>query len=137
MNKVILFGRLTRDPELRSTATGKSTCSFSLAVRRGYKNANGEYVTDFINCTAWNNTAEFVSKYFKKGQQMVAYGLIQTRKWDDNGTTRYATDVLVDEVEFAGKNDKNSDSKEASVPNDIGDLPMPDMGSVNDDDLPF
>lgn len=137
MNNVSLIGRLTRDPELRSTTSGISTCSFSLAVQRDYKNANGEYEADFINCVAWRQTAEFISKYFKKGQQMGVCGSIRTRKWDDNGTTRYATDVMVGKTSFVGKNNGSSDNKSTSVPNDIGDLPMPDMRSVNDDDLPF
>lgn len=133
MNNVSIVGRLTKDPELRTTESGTAVCSFSLAVRRDFKNANGEYEADFINCTAWRQTAEFVSKYFKKGQQMGVCGSIRTRKWDDNGTTRYATDITAERVEFVGKageSDKNNTAEKA----DIGGLPLPE---INDEDLPF
>ncbi len=134
MNNVSLIGRLTKDPELRNTADGTAVCSFSLAVRRGFKNANGEYDADFINCSAWRNTAEFVSKYFKKGQQVGICGQIRTRKWDDNGTTRYSTDVIAEKVDFVGKNSGTNESN-SSANNDIGGLPLPP--AVDDDDLPF
>lgn len=134
MNNVSLIGRLTKDPELRNTADGTAVCSFSLAVRRGFKNANGEYDADFINCSAWRNTAEFVSKYFKKGQQVGICGQIRTRKWDDNGTTRYSTDVVAEKVDFVGKNSGTNEANSSSN-NDIGGLPLPP--AVDDDDLPF
>ena len=134
MNNVSLIGRLTKDPELRNTADGTAVCSFSLAVRRGFKNANGEYDADFINCSAWRNTAEFVSKYFKKGQQVGICGQIRTRKWDDNGTTRYSTDVIAEKVDFVGKNSGTNESN-SSANNDIGGLPLPPAS--DDDDLPW
>ena len=134
MNNVSLIGRLTKDPELRNTADGTAVCSFSLAVRRGFKNANGEYDAVFINCSAWRNTAEFVSKYFKKGQQVGICGQIRTRKWDDNGTTRYSTDVVAEKVDFVGKNSGTYEANSSSN-NDIGVLPLPP--AVDDDDLPF
>ena len=134
MNNVSLIGRLTKDPELRNTADGTAVCSFSLAVGRGFKNANGEYDADFINCSAWRNTAEFVSKYFKKGQQVGICGQIRTRKWDDNGTTRYSTDVVAEKVDFVGKNSGTNEANSSSN-NDIGGLPLPP--AVDDDDLPF
>ncbi len=134
MNNVSLVGRLTKDPELKSTAAGVSTCSFSLAVQRDFKNANGEYEADFINCTAWRSTAEFVSKYFKKGQQMGVCGQIRTRKWDDNGTTRYATDVTAEKITFVGKNGAKNEGGAALSAGDIGNLPMP---GISDDDVPF
>lgn len=124
LNKVILMGRLTRDPELRSTPQGVSTCSFSLAVERNFKNGE-ERKTDFINCVAWRQTAEFVSKYFKKGNMVALEGSIQTRSWDDDGKKRYATDVVVGQVYFAeSKKDGTSPMSE-----------VPPMGE--DDDLPF
>lgn len=123
LNKVILMGRLTRDPELRSTPQGVSTCSFSLAVERNFKNGE-ERKTDFINCVAWRQTAEFMSKYFKKGSLMAIEGSIQTRSWDDDGKTRYATEVVVGQVYFA---DSKRESEDATA--------VPDMGE--DDDLPF
>ena len=133
MNSVNLIGRLTRDPELRSTAEGESVCSFSLAVQRKFKNKDGEYVADFINCVAWRKTAEFISTYFKKGQQAGVQGELQTRKWDDNGTTRYAVEVIVNGITFVGKSENNSTPTESSGETPEG-LPLPD---IPDEDLPF
>lgn len=103
-NKVILMGNLTADPELRQTASGLSVCSFSIAVnRRGARNAEaGQQTVDFINIVAWRQSAEFVSRYFKKGNPILVCGQLQTRTWTDNqGQKRYATEVIADEVTFA------------------------------------
>lgn len=103
MNKVILLGRLTRDPELRSTQSGVSLCSFSVAVDRRYKSASGERQTDFINCTAWRQTAEFIARYFNKGSSIALVGSIQTSSWEDNeGKKQFRTDVVIDEAYFTG-----------------------------------
>lgn len=137
MNSVNLIGRFTRDPELRSTEKGTSVCSFSLAVQRSFKNNEGEYEADFINCVAWKNSAEFISKYFKKGQQIGVQGELQTRKWsDDEGKTRYATEVIVRNTTFVGKSE-NGNAALNSSEEDFGDLPAPDMPNINDEDLPF
>ena len=101
MNKVILMGRLARDPELRYTPSNVATCSFSVAVDRRYKSSDGTTPADFINCVAWRNTAEFISKYFTKGARILVTGSIQTRTYDDkDGQRRYVTEVVVDEAEF-------------------------------------
>lgn len=102
-NKVILGGRLTDSPELKTTGTGVTVTSFTIAVNRKY----GEQQTDFINCQAWRQTAEFICRYFRKGSSISVVGSIQTRKWQDsNGQNRTATDVVVDEAYFVdGKND--------------------------------
>ena len=101
LNTVILMGRLTRDPELRQTPQGISVAQFSLAVDRNYSKGE-EKQTNFINITAWRNTADFVSKYFTKGQLVAVRGRLQTRTWQDqNGQKRYAVDVVADEVFFA------------------------------------
>lgn len=115
-NKVILGGRLTADIELKQTPSGVSVCSFSIAVNRKYS-IGGEQQTDFINCQAWRGTAEFISKYFKKGSAICVTGSIQTRSWDDqNGNKRYATEVVIDEAMFVdGKND--AQGSETSNPN--------------------
>lgn len=135
MNSVNLIGRLTRDPELRSTATGESVCSFSLAVQRNFKNQEGEYVADFINCVAWRKRAEFISMYFKKGQQMGVQGELQTRKWsDEEGKTRYATEVVVNGTTFVGK---GNDSLSSEANDNNTDLPMPDLPDLSDEDVPF
>ena len=137
MNSVNLIGRFTRDPELRSTPTGTSICAFSLAVQRSFKNNEGEYEADFINCVAWKNSAEFISKYFKKGQQIGVQGELQTRKWsDDDGKTRYATEVIVRNTTFVGKSE-NGNAAHASPEEDFGDLPVGDFPNLSDDDIPF
>lgn len=106
LNKVILGGRLTSDVELKQTQSGVSVCTFSVAVNRKYSK-DGAQDTDFINCTAWRNTAEFIAKYFKKGSSICITGSIQVRSWEDtNGNKRYATDVVADEAMFVdSKND--------------------------------
>lgn len=135
MNKAILMGRLTRDVELRTTASGVSVASFSIAVNRRYKNADGGYDADFINCVAWRQQAEFISKYFRKGQQIGLVGSIQTRTYDGkDGKKVYVTEVAVDEAEFVGA--KNSDKEELpempSIPGNDGFVPAPADG-----DLPY
>ena len=97
LNKVILGGRVTADPELKHTPQGISVCSFSIAVNRRSK--DGQAPADFINCQAWRATAEFISRYFKKGSSICLVGSLQTRTWNDqNGNKRYATEVIADEV---------------------------------------
>ena len=110
-------------------------CSFSLAVQRNFKNQEGEYVADFINCVAWRKRAEFISMYFKKGQQMGVQGELQTRKWsDDEGKTRYATEVVVNGTTFVGK---GNDSSSSEANDNNTDLPMPDLPDLSDEDVPF
>lgn len=123
LNKVILMGRLTRDPELKSTPQGVSTCSFSIAVDRNFVRQGEERKADFINCVAWRQTAEFIPRYFKKGNMIALEGSIQTRSWDDDGKNRYVTEVIVSQVYFA-------ESKNSAAMSEI-----PPMGQ--DDDLPF
>lgn len=101
MNKAILMGRLTKNPELRQTPNGVSVVSFTLAVDRRFKSQSGERETDFIPMIAWRQQAEFIAKYFKQGSKMVAIGAIQVRSYDKNGERRYITEVVVDEVYFA------------------------------------
>ena len=114
MNKVILMGRLTRDPELRTTPQGVSVCTFSVAVDRGYVRQGEERQADFINVVAWRSTAEFVSKYFIKGQMIAVVGRLQTRNYDDkDGKKVYVTEVVADEISFA---DSKRDNGQASAP---------------------
>lgn len=110
MNNVILMGRLTKDPEIRTTNSGLSVCKFTVAVDRYSK--DGEDKTDFINCVAWRKTAEFIDKHFSKGQRILLSGSIQTGSYEKDGRTVYTTDVLVDKAEFC-ENKKNSDSAPA------------------------
>lgn len=140
LNSVTLMGRLTRNPELKQTNSGTTVCAFSIAVDNGY---GDNKKTDFINCVAWKGTAEFVSKYFTKGQMIVLSGRLSTRSWDDNGTTRYVTEVIAREVEFCGS--KSEGQSKPSVQNNA--LPTnyaPEVNDglagfelVDDDDLPF
>lgn len=98
INKVILMGRLTRDPEIRHTGTGRAVCNFTIAVDNGY---GQNRQTDFINCVAWNNQADFMEKYFTKGMMIIASGRISTRTWEgQDGKKNYVTEVIVNEVNF-------------------------------------
>ena len=103
MNKVILKGRLTATPELKRTASDIFVTDFSVAVNRRFNKEQ----TDFINCQAWRQTAEFITKYFTKGQEILIIGEMHIEKWDKDGETRYATRVVVDEVEFCGSKAEN------------------------------
>ena len=99
LNKIILMGRLTRDPELRRTESGTAVCSFSIAVDRDFKSKNGEKETDFIDIVSWRATAEFVSKYFTKGRMAVVEGRLQIRDWTDKeGGKRRSAEVIADDV---------------------------------------
>ena len=101
LNKIILMGRLTRDPELRRTQSGTAVTSFSLAVDRDFKSQSGEKETDFIDSVAWRSTAEFVSKYFTKGRMAVVEGRLQIRDWTDrDGGKRRSAEVIADNVYF-------------------------------------
>lgn len=108
MNKVVLMGRLTKEPEMRATQSNTAVCSFSLAVNRRFKQ-EGQPDADFINVTAWAKTAEFVDKYFTKGQQVAVIGRIQTRNYDDkDGKKVYVTEVVAEEVYFADSKKEQS-----------------------------
>lgn len=133
MNKVIMTGRMVRDPELRTTASGANVVSFCMAVPRRFKDANGEYPTDWIDCVAWKNTAEFICKFFKKGQLITVYGSIQTRAYEKNGEKRKVTEVNVDEAYFCGDRKSEEKAPAPSLPPQ-GFAPMP---ASDDDDLPF
>ena len=148
MNKVILMGRLTRDPETRYTQTNNTlVASFTLAVNRRFARQGEERQADFFNIVAWNKTGEFVGKYFKKGQQVLVSGRLQNRNWtDQQGVKHYATDVIAEEVEFADSK-KNSDSENFN--NTFGNVPESAEGNAQSsddnsdftvssgDDLPF
>ena len=111
LNHITIMGRLTRDPELRRTGSGIAVASFTLAVDRDFPNKEtGEKETDFIDCVAWRQTGEFVSKYFTKGRMAVVSGRLQIRKWqNDQGENRYSTEVVADNVYFG-------DSKREGIP---------------------
>ena len=104
LNHIVIMGRLTRDPELRRTGSGIAVASFSVAVDRDFgKSENGEKETDFIDCVAWRQTGEFVSKYFTKGRMIVVSGRLQVRSWTDkDGNKRRTAEVVADNVYFGG-----------------------------------
>ena len=134
MNKVILMGRLTRDPEVRYTQTNNTlVASFSLAINRRFVRQGEERQADFINVVAWNKTGEFCSKYFKKGQQVSIIGRLQTRTWDDDkdGKRVYVTEVIAEEIYFA-ESKKESNGSEPTPFNNAQ-----EFTEVTDDDLPF
>ena len=155
MNKIILVGRLTKDPEVRSTSAGYSTANFTVAVNRNFKNKEGNYDADFLPCVAFRQTADFVSKFFKKGNMISLEGRVQTRNYDaQDGTKRYVTEVVVENVEFVGgKNESSSgtSTEYVDVPMDdpIDEMPEYDIPasdpyenydkevSLSDNDLPF
>ena len=111
LNRIILMGRLTRDPELRRTGSGTAVTSFSLAVDRDFKSQSGEKETDFIDIVAWRSTAEFVSKYFTKGRMAVVEGRLQIRDWTDrDGGKRRSAEVVADNVYFGDSKSDGGDS---------------------------
>ena len=140
LNKAILMGRLTADPELRSTNTGKSVCGFTLAVNRSFTKQGEQPQADFLDIVAWGKTAEFVSRYFVKGMQVAVAGRIQTRTWEDKqGNKRKSVEIVAEEVHFAeGKKGDGSSSAQFSnadgaVSGMSGFAALPD----DDSDLPF
>ena len=136
INKVILMGRLTRDPEMRHTNSGTPVTTFSIAIDNGYGDNKR---TDFVNCLAWNKTAEFVTKYFAKGKMIIVIGRITTRSWEtQDGKRAYATEVIAQEVSFGeSKTSQLNTHQTAAQP------PMQDDDDdftpldEEDDDLPF
>lgn len=151
MNRVVLVGRLTRDPEMRTTSSGISQTRFTLAVNRRTINQDGTREADFINCVAWRGTAEAIAKYLTKGRELAVEGRIQTGSYDaQDGTKRYTTDVVVDNFTFIGSGSANNnqsgnyDSNNGPSNNiattDITEDPFKDFGNevaLSDDDLPF
>lgn len=143
MNKVILVGNLTRDPELITTTNGVSLCRFSLAVQRRFAGPDGEREADFINIVVWRGQADNCYKYLKKGSKCGVVGSLQTRSYDaQDGTKRYSTDVVADEVEFLSTRG-SSNSEEISEPAETGSKSSGKNDVVNkfepidDDNLPF
>lgn len=136
LNKAILIGRLTKDPEMRYTTTNNvPVCSFTLAIDRRFARQGEERQTDFIPIVAWNKSAEFCSKYFSKGMQVAVCGRIQTRTWDDaEGKKHYMTEVVADEVHFADskRSDREQQPAADSSEQTEGFYPL-----ESEDDLPF
>ena len=147
LNSIILMGRLTADPEARTTASDISVTTFTLAVERNFANKqSGERITDFIDVVAWRQTADFVCRYFSKGQLVAVQGSLQTRTYQDrNGSNRKAFEVIADQVYFAEAKRTQSEPREVKSRDDAIGVPMNDSSShddfisvpCSDDDLPF
>ena len=141
LNTVILMGRMTADPELKKTPSGVSVTSFSIAVQRSYVKQGEERQSDFIECVAWRNTADFICKYFRKGQMIAVQGSIQTRSYQDKqGNKRKAVEVYIDKANFCGDkqnngaNDVKTSYKPATASPDIEN----DFAEISDaGDFPF
>lgn len=141
LNNCTIMGRLTRDPELRQTQGGAVVCNFTIACDRERKDSDGTRKADFINCVAWRQTAEFVSKYFSKGRMICVVGSLQTRTYQDgNGNNRTATEVVCEKVSFTGEprqtvTYQTSATQDGFVPGLVQDIEynQDDL----DDDLPF
>ena len=131
LNKVVLMGRLTRDPELRYTPQNVPVCTITLAVDRDFTRAGEQRETDFIDVVAWRSTAEFICKYFKKGQLIAIQGSIQTRSYEDkNGNKRKAVEVVADQAHFAGPKREQEGGNFAQPGDGFQEI-------TADDDLPF
>ena len=141
LNCVTLMGRLTADPEVRTTTTGKSVCTFSIAVDRSFARAGEQRQTDFINIVAWEGSAKFVSNYFAKGSMIAIQGSIQTRNYEDkNGNKRTAFEVIAKEISFCGGKNENSPAPTptAATPSPNINVTADDFEAIEDDDeLPF
>ena len=150
MNKAILVGRLTKDPEMRTTSSGIAVTSFTVAVNRNYSDQSGERQTDFINCVMWRKQAENVAKYCTKGSLVAVEGRIQTRSYDhQDGSKRYVTEVVCDSVNFlSSKGSNNSEPMNFNTNENTSDIettdvtedPFKDFGdeiALSEDDLPF
>ena len=152
MNKVVLVGRLTADPELRQTQSGIASCQFTVAVDRRFADKNtGERQADFIRCQAWRQTAEFVGKYFSKGKMIALEGSLRTGSYTDKNhsdVTHYTTDVFVDNVEFVGgKNDNTGSTQntqqtaQTQQPSDNSDMSYGSLSDfeeiLSDGEVPF
>ena len=137
MNKVMLIGNLTRDPEINTTNSGVSVCRFSIAVSRRFANSEGERETDFLNIVVWRNLAETCHKYLKKGSKCAVIGRIQTSSYDaQDGTKRYTTDIVADEVEFL--NSRNGEGDASAPVSKASNGGTAELEPIDDDDsLPF
>ena len=141
LNKAILMGRLTRDPEVRTTTSGVSVARFSLAIDRRFQRQGEERQTDFINIVCFNRTADFVKQYFVKGQMMCVVGSIQTRSWEgQDGRKNYATEVIADEVNFCGSKKETAVSGANAASNNYAPAENSNDGFMpidDDESLPF
>ncbi len=134
MNKVILIGNLTRDPDYGKTQSGISFCNFSIAVNRPYNDSNGERQTDFFNIKTWRGQADNCAKYLRKGSKVGVVGSLQTRTYEDNDSNkRNVTEIVANEVEFLSSANKSDDSGETTR----AQRSRPELEPIDDGNLPF
>jgi single-strand DNA-binding protein len=143
LNKVIIMGRLTRDPDFKQTQSGIAMCKFSVAVERQFKDKmTGERQTDFLDCTAFRGTAEFISRYFSKGNMILVEGNIQNKNYTDNyGVKHYSHNIMVENVSFCGgKNESNTAQtaqEQPGLPENVQNAVEQFEAVVSDQDVPF
>lgn len=128
-NKVILIGRLTKDPESRKTTNGNINATFTLAVNRNYKTKEGEQEADYIGCSAWNKLADTISKYCTKGMLVAVEGRLQIRNYEKEGTKRYLTEILVENIQFLSKSEPKAGNKEEDIVKTNESDPFADIGN--------
>ncbi len=137
MNQVTLLGRLTRDPELKYTPSGKAFCRFSIAINREFNREE----TDFINCVAWDKRAETIAEYLRKGRRILVQGRIQTGSYDKDGQKVYTTDIIVDKFEFIdsanGNNGQSNSSNFGAPAQTANNSYVNDDNDMEDEDFPF
>lgn len=133
LNLCVLLGRLTADPEVRSTQNGKTVVTFTIAVDRGFVKQGEERQSDFINCVAWEKAGQFIASYFGKGRMIAVEGRLQTRTYDDkNGTKHYVTEVIVNQASFTGEAKKNGGGQQTAPQEGYNDIDV-----LSDDEIPF
>ena len=141
-NKVILIGRLTKDPESRKTTNGNTNATFTLAVNRNYKTKDGEQEADYIGCSSWNKLADTISKYCTKGMLVAVEGRLQIRNYEKEGAKRYLTEILVENISFLSKGNKEKEPSNSEIVQSVmnDEDPFKDFGNemaLSDEELPF
>lgn len=139
LNNVVIMGRLVNTPELKATQNGTSVTAFTVAVERSYAKSGEQRQADFIDCVAWRQTAEFITKYFQKGSMIALKGSIQTRNYEDNnGNKRKAVEIVVDDVSFCGSKSETAPATIIEGKKNVADVSADDFDEIGaDDDLPF
>ena len=138
MNKAILIGNLTREPEKRGTPSGISLCTFTIAVSRRFANQQGERQADFIPIVAWRGLADNCANYLHKGSKVAVIGEIRTRSYDaQDGSKRYVTEIQADEVQFLDRAPQSQSQGGTAAPQEFVSDPLPDFASMEDEELPF
>ena len=137
LNHITVMGRLTKNPELRTTKSGVQVASFTLAVERDFKDADGEKATDFLDCVAWKNTAEFVSKYFTKGRMAIVSGRLQIKEWMKDGGKRRSAEIVADNVYFGDSKKESYEGLGIAGHGDGITSPVTDFEEIDDGELPF